>query len=61
MIIKKELKVDVPKPPNFINVNGNMESLIFFSDEELEDIAIAWGKKLILRKEQVKRAKEKRE
>ncbi len=36
--------------PNFMSVNGDMKPLDYFSEDELDEIALEWGKNLKLRR-----------
>lgn len=50
--MNKPLKVEIPRPPNFIKVGTEYMPLTFFSDLELKAIARQFGKSLIARKKQ---------
>ena len=53
MKMKININVDIPKVPNFIKVNEKMESLTFFTNEQLKEISKKMYEKMLERKKQL--------
>ena len=58
IFMKKSLEVDIPTVPNFIKVDGNMESLTFFTHEQLKDISKKMYEKMIQRRKEQEASEE---